>query len=483
LDVANKWKCDGCKKRVCATKQLTCFRPPLSLCIQLKRFSFSAGGRAGYLHHKGGWGFGHFSGKGMGMARGGSKIQKPIEFPALLKLPLSDGRKCDYALTGIVIHVGGSATSGHYTAYVRRPSSQGGNNWYHMDDSFVKPVSEKTVLKQKDAYLLFYCRKEVKLEIPSPPITDAGEAQRMGEARARAKTRVSNNLGIPGSGQEGEETIIKVQSENMSPILRVASQDRGNVGKSEIRSDANAIDKVKSSDKGGTLQSKDSEEITPTDSIQLENSIILKESSESNEDKINEQKEIRQKENTTINTDYDEGKHDYAKVNIKTKKEEVKRRKKVLSFDIGQRGKVQVVLNRPNKKKKKWKPITSHSSSLLLGNVNAKGWNYGEDQMSKIAEEADVVRKKELKNIVEKDKSRKRKMYTDKWDAELDKGKTKKVKIKSFAEPRQYFEPKDNPFQKIQHEAMQKSKGGVKNYPSLKKKKSFSNNKKHFQKR
>jgi len=501
LDVANKWKCDGCKKRVCATKQLTCFRPPLSLCIQLKRFSFSAGGRAGFLHHKGGWGFGHFSGKGMGMARGGSKIQKPIEFPALLKLPLSDGRKCDYELTGIVIHVGGSATSGHYTAYVRRPSSKGDhrNHWYHMDDSYVKPVSEKTVLQQKDAYLLFYCRKEVKLEIPSPPITDAGEAQRMGEARARAKARVSSNLHIPGSGQNGKEIIKKVQnidqdrlsSGDISPILGVAPQNKEIVGKSEIRSDANVINKVKCSDIEDAHQSKGSEGITPTGILNCENkenNIVFKKSERSSENKINESKEIRQEENTTINTDHEEGKQDNAKVGIKIKKEEAKRRKKVISFDMGQRGKVQVILNGPNKKKKKWKPNTSHSSKLLLGNVNAKGWDYEadaavSDHMNKITKEADLVRRMELKDIVEKDKSRRRKMYTEKGDAELDKGKTKKVKVKSYTEPLQYLEPKDNPFQRIQHESMRKSKSGVKNYPSLKNKKSFQNNKKHFQKR
>ena len=47
LDSANKWKCSGCKRMVCATKQLTIFRPPLTLCIQMKRFAF--GGGFGFL--------------------------------------------------------------------------------------------------------------------------------------------------------------------------------------------------------------------------------------------------------------------------------------------------------------------------------------------------------------------------------------------------------------------------------------------------
>jgi ubiquitin C-terminal hydrolase len=40
LDNNNRWRCSSCRKDVCATKQLTVFRPPLSLCIQLKRFTF-----------------------------------------------------------------------------------------------------------------------------------------------------------------------------------------------------------------------------------------------------------------------------------------------------------------------------------------------------------------------------------------------------------------------------------------------------------
>jgi ubiquitin C-terminal hydrolase len=187
LDSDNQWKCSGCKKYVCATKHLTVFRPPLSLCIQLKRFTFDGGyGGRGFSSY--GTGGGKY-GKSNAAFRGGSKITKPIEFPASLNLPLSDGRSCAYNLTGIVIHVGGSASSGHYTAYVKKPGRKGVNQWYHADDSFVEPVSEKTVLRQKDAYVLFYCRKEVKLEFPSPPPRgmSAEEAKEFGRSRAKAR--------------------------------------------------------------------------------------------------------------------------------------------------------------------------------------------------------------------------------------------------------------------------------------------------------
>ena len=216
LDEQNRWKCSGCKRYVCATKQLTVFRPPLSLCIQLKRFAFGGGG---YGFHGGG-GFGHFSLKGMGMMRGGSKISKQIEFPATMKLPLSDGRKCEYSLTGVIIHIGGSATSGHYTAFVKKPAPMGKYQWHHMDDSYVTAVSEKTVLSQKNAYVLFYCRKEVKLELPTPPprpISNAEHAIKVGAARARARSNSINT---------GEEPIEHCKKNKKDSLEGKSSTDK-----------------------------------------------------------------------------------------------------------------------------------------------------------------------------------------------------------------------------------------------------------------
>jgi ubiquitin C-terminal hydrolase len=211
LDSANKWKCSGCKKHVCATKQLTVFRPPLTLCVQLKRFTFDGGGGArGFSAYGTG---GRKYGKSNKRFGGGGKITKPIEFPAEMDLPLSDSRSCPYALTGIVIHVGGSASSGHYTSYVKKPGRKGTNQWYHVDDSFVEPVSEKTVLKQKDAYLLLYCRREVKIEFPAPPpraSMSAEEAKELGRARARARAdSFSKEDGTGRKSSDDEETTSK----------------------------------------------------------------------------------------------------------------------------------------------------------------------------------------------------------------------------------------------------------------------------------
>ena len=213
LDAANQWKCSGCKKYVCATKELTVFRPPLTLCIQLKRFAFDNSfgfGQKFSKHHHHGYG---------GGGGGGSKITKPIEFPGSLRLPLSDNRSCQYTLTGVVIHVGGSSQSGHYTAYVKKPGKTGTSQWYHMDDSDVQPVSEKTVLKQRDAYVLFYCRTEVKLEFPDPPLRSmsASEATEFGRTRAIAR---ANSLPSEISKKKGAKGQVKIDSDKDNTVVQ-----------------------------------------------------------------------------------------------------------------------------------------------------------------------------------------------------------------------------------------------------------------------
>ena len=90
------------------------------------------------------------------------KIVKHIGFDEWLELPCADGSSnapgahgstrhfSVYQLSGIVVHLGGSTQSGHYTAFVKM-----GLNWYKMDDNTVTQVLLSTVLSQH-AYILFY---------------------------------------------------------------------------------------------------------------------------------------------------------------------------------------------------------------------------------------------------------------------------------------------------------------------------------------
>jgi hypothetical protein len=58
-----------------------------------------------------------------------------------------------YSLYAVLVHAGWSTHSGHYYCFVRTD----GDTWHALDDSRVKPVSERSVLDQK-AYILFYIR-------------------------------------------------------------------------------------------------------------------------------------------------------------------------------------------------------------------------------------------------------------------------------------------------------------------------------------
>jgi ubiquitin carboxyl-terminal hydrolase 36/42 len=87
LSAGNEWKCDKCKKKVKAKKQMTLAALPNVLVLQLKRFSF------GNIH---------------------GKITKAIDFDEILQVPSTGeggGGKhqlVDYGLTGVVVHHGSS---------------------------------------------------------------------------------------------------------------------------------------------------------------------------------------------------------------------------------------------------------------------------------------------------------------------------------------------------------------------------------------
>lgn len=101
-----------------------------------------------------------------------------------------------------------------------------GSQWYHMDDSYVEPVKERTVLRQKDAYVLFYCRKEVKLNLPTPPSTyyTAEEAIQVSAAKSRQRSRsLEDQTSQKDEVQVNEVTQTEAKSEDISKITKTAS--------------------------------------------------------------------------------------------------------------------------------------------------------------------------------------------------------------------------------------------------------------------
>jgi ubiquitin carboxyl-terminal hydrolase 10 len=69
-----------------------------------------------------------------------------------------------YKLYGVLYHHGESASNGHYTLDVLRPT---GEDWLHIDDEAVTRMGHEDLFgedgtergaEERCAYLLFYCR-------------------------------------------------------------------------------------------------------------------------------------------------------------------------------------------------------------------------------------------------------------------------------------------------------------------------------------
>ncbi|XP_017048590.1 LOW QUALITY PROTEIN: ubiquitin carboxyl-terminal hydrolase 36 [Drosophila ficusphila] len=123
------YKCEGCKKKVSATKQFSLERAPITLCIQLKRFSMI-----------------------------GNKLTKQISFKPRIDLskyaarsPAAQAQPLTYRLVSMVTHLGVSQHCGHYTAI----GSTDSGSYYNFDDSYVRPISMQSVCNT-NAYIMFY---------------------------------------------------------------------------------------------------------------------------------------------------------------------------------------------------------------------------------------------------------------------------------------------------------------------------------------
>lgn len=452
LDNENRWKCSGCRKRVCATKQLTVFRPPLALFIQLKRFSFGSS-----LFHGG---RGTFGG-----GIGGKKILKPIEFQSQMKLPLSDGRSCEYALTGIVIHVGESASSGHYTAYVKNTIKHGVDRWFHMDDTFVQAVTDRVVLRQRDAYVLLYCRKEVKLEFPVPPLRafpSAEEAIAANRARVRARSESLTDfnekghaplLDIEASKNQKLSTdsiVVKTKAlEHASGIDATSS-----LISAEISTITPPVAPVKNSHKKNCVEpiksNNDFMTLNPRTSLQPCDIAIKAKSNTSHIDsKLNEGSNIAEhstssseqssatssdsssdsessRNESVLESENASIKVEAFKVDLKNTRKESPCIKRIIR-DNGENGKVEVVLGSRFNEKKAWKPILVGDSRgdgrlALLGNALTSRWDDDSDSSEKL--KASFQSREIISKQVERaERDRKRLLQMDRHDSLLDQGK------------------------------------------------------------
>ncbi|GMH22595.1 hypothetical protein Nepgr_024438 [Nepenthes gracilis] len=131
-DTEIKFTCEGCKQQVLVEKQLKLDEAPSVVVFHLKRF------------------------KSDGLSV--EKIDKDVNYPLVLDLkPYAIGSQSvdlKYELYAIVVHIGLSSTSGHYSSYIRSAP----DTWYWFDDSKVRQVPGEVALSQ-EAYILFYAKK------------------------------------------------------------------------------------------------------------------------------------------------------------------------------------------------------------------------------------------------------------------------------------------------------------------------------------
>jgi ubiquitin C-terminal hydrolase len=134
----DSWLCqqETCQKHTEATKQLQFLSLPPILIIQFKRFSHENGLR--------------------------QKIEIFVDYPMegldLTSLLPSSSEDAIYDLFAVSNHIG-SIYGGHYIAYAQHESN-GKNEWYKLDDSITSQVYFKNDIVSRDAYLLFYIKRD-----------------------------------------------------------------------------------------------------------------------------------------------------------------------------------------------------------------------------------------------------------------------------------------------------------------------------------
>ncbi|XP_053378168.1 ubiquitin carboxyl-terminal hydrolase 19-like [Mercenaria mercenaria] len=200
LNPEEAWYCPSCKEHREATKQLSTWKLPHTLIIQLKRFSFR-----------------NFIWR--------DKIDKMVEFPTR-GLDLSafyvGSRPSNepppiYDLYGVVNHHGG-ILGGHYTAHVRcadlTPGVTSEVGWRLCDDSRVTAISHEKNVVTRAAYLLFYRRREVFVPPPQVLSLDPSEEEEY-ESATSDVDEMSEFLG----NTEGEGRLIIDTSKGESTDL------------------------------------------------------------------------------------------------------------------------------------------------------------------------------------------------------------------------------------------------------------------------
>ncbi|RUS75669.1 hypothetical protein EGW08_016563 [Elysia chlorotica] len=215
LSPEEAWYCPSCKKHVEASKQMSIWRLPHTLVIQLKRFSFQ-----NFLMR--------------------SKIKKHIDFPirgldlSKFCVGLQPGDSPPvYDLYGVANHHG-LLIGGHYTSYVRCSGlgcDVGAGDeigWRLCNDSRVTPAGNEKSVVTADAYLLFYRRRcpivigpsagiSLGQAASSEPLTDGNEGQAKATVH-RPEDRYSQSMDRGDNGEDFDGDDDETKDDKVSEI-------------------------------------------------------------------------------------------------------------------------------------------------------------------------------------------------------------------------------------------------------------------------
>lgn len=193
LEGDDAYRCERCHRKVPANKKFSLEKPPMVLCIQLKRFSML-----------------------------GAKLNKHVEFPQRLDLtrylcPQSQyrgGQPLTYRLASLVLHMGSSVNCGHYTAIAQTSTG----HWYQFDDNYVRLISPSAVLDM-NAYIIIYEMDKSEANVPQTPSAVSTKP-------ATVTSVTSQN--ILTNGNAGYKTNVRLISPAMIPTsVKAASQTNG----------------------------------------------------------------------------------------------------------------------------------------------------------------------------------------------------------------------------------------------------------------
>ena len=352
-----------------------------------------------------------------------------------------------------------------------------------MDDSFAEPVSEKTVLRERNAYVLFYSRSEVKLELPTPPArsqvsttttttttnsntedthstnetinrndSELDEEQSTQSKKKRKKkkkkdksrqdntdsiaaspvsTKTTDSLDGPGNRMATgtADPTVPAKKEEGNGVLVPASDgtdpitNRGTtttIKESKHQTDDGETRQGHRFD--GPMQETSMSEVSQ--SLKPSETAETKPLSKEAPSNASAPSSISAVEKAT------DGRTLKAKIDSNdSKKARTDRKKPVTRVTLKRGGTtVDVMVGPRNKHSKPWKPGSSlppraSSGHDLLGSTKVGSW----DEAAEPNVSNSYARRKAIEQIKTKDRQRKRKHHLDRWDSILDQGKVSRT--------------------------------------------------------